>query len=94
LRNHGDDESLYHWLESFTCTRLLLGNGARIAGNNALCHALDFDNLAALELLLEHGADPNEPLVNSPLTDGVGLKRRRSRRHVAALGCRSLGVDA
>ena len=85
-----DGESLYHSLESFTCTRLLLENGARIAGNNALYRALDFDNLAALELLLEHGADPNEPLAYSPLTEwGLPLlwaiKRRRSRRHVAAL---------
>ena len=85
-----DGESLYHSLESFTCTRLLLENGARIAGSNAFYHALDFDNLAALELLLRHGADPNEPLVNSPHTEWGSpllwaIKRRRSRRHVAAL---------
>jgi ankyrin repeat protein len=85
-----DGESLYHSLESFTCTRLLLENGARIAGNNALYRALDFDNLAALELLLERGADPNEPLANSPPSEwGLPLlwaiKRRRSRRHVTAL---------
>jgi Ankyrin repeats (3 copies) len=85
-----DGESLYHSLETFTCIHLLLEHGARIAGNNALYRALDFDNLAALELLLEHGADPNEPLVNSPHTEwGLPLlwaiRRRRSRRHVAAL---------
>jgi hypothetical protein len=85
-----DGESLYHSLETFTCTRVLLENGARIGGSNALYHALDFDNFAALELLLQHGADPNEPLVNSPHTEwGAPLlwafKRRRSRRHVAAL---------
>jgi hypothetical protein len=37
-----DDESLYHSLESFTCTRLLLENGARIGGTDALYRALDF----------------------------------------------------
>jgi ankyrin repeat protein len=85
-----DRESLYHSLETFTCTRLLLENGARIGGSNALFHALDFDNLAAVELLLQHGADPNEPLGHSPLTEwGLPLlwaiRRRRSLRHVAAL---------
>jgi len=85
-----DGESLYHSLETFTCTRLLLENGARIGGSNAFYHALDFDNFAALELLLQHGADPNEPLVNSPHTEWGSpllwaIKRRRSRRHVAAL---------
>src|SRR5262249_7435252 len=85
-----DGESLYHSLESFTCTHLLLENGARIGGTNALYHALDFDNFAALELLLQHGADPNEPLGNSPLSEWGSpllwaIKRRRSRRHVAAL---------
>jgi Ankyrin repeats (3 copies) len=85
-----DGESLYHSLETFTCTRLLLEHGARVAGTNALYRALDFGNLAALELLLEQGADPNEPLGSSPHTEwGLPLlwaiKRRRSRRHVAAL---------
>jgi hypothetical protein len=85
-----DGESLYHSLETFTCTRVLLEHGARIAGSNALYHALDFDNLAALELLLQHGADPNERLVNSAHAEwGSALlwavKRRRSRRHIAAL---------
>ena len=85
-----DGESLYHSLETFTCTRLLLEHGARIGGSNAFYHALDFDNFAALELLLQHGADPNERLVNSPHTEWGSpllwaIKRRRSRRHVAAL---------
>jgi hypothetical protein len=67
-----------------------LENGARIGGSNAFYRALDFDNFAALELLLRYGADPNEPLVNSPHTEWGSpllwaIKRRRSRRHVAAL---------
>jgi hypothetical protein len=89
-----DGESLYHSLESFICTRALLEHGARIAGSNAFYHALDFDNFAALELLLQYGADPNEPQVNSQVNSQVAewgspllwaIKRRRSPRHVAAL---------
>jgi hypothetical protein len=85
-----DGESLYHSLETFTCTRVLLEHGARIPGSNAFYHALDYDNLAALELLLQHGADPNDPQANSPHTEWRmpllwAIRRRRSARHVAAL---------
>jgi len=90
-----DGESLYHAMESLAseslaCARLLLEHGARIAASNALYRALDFDNFAALELLLRHGADPNEPARNPPLTDWGSpllwaIRRRRSRRHVEAL---------
>jgi ankyrin repeat protein len=85
-----DGESLYHALENPACTGLLLEHRARIAGTNALYRVLDLDNLAALELLLRHGADPNEPARHPPLSDwGAPLlwaiRRRRSRRHVEAL---------
>jgi hypothetical protein len=85
-----DGESLYHSLDNLACARLLLQRGARIGGSNALYRALDFDNIAALELLLEHGADPNEPAGNPPLTDWGSpllwaIRRRRSPRHIAAL---------
>src|SRR6202050_2502492 len=85
-----DGESLYHSVDDIACTRLLLENGARISGSNALYRALDFDNLALLELLLRHGADANEPASNPPLTDWGSpllwaIKRRRSRAHVEAL---------
>ena len=85
-----DGELLYHSLEDLACTRLLLERGARIDGTNALYRALDFDNAGALELLLRHGADPNEPARNPPLTDWGSpllwaIRRRRSRRHVEAL---------
>ena len=86
-----DGELLYHSLEGGgACTRVLLESGARVAGTNALYRALDFDILAALELLLQHGADPNEAPANPPLSDwGAPLlwaiKRRRSRRHVEML---------
>ena len=61
-----DGESLYHSVESLACTRVLLENGARIDDTNALYRALDFDNLAVVELLLRHGADPNWPARNPP----------------------------
>jgi hypothetical protein len=85
-----DGESLYHSLESLACTRLLLEHGARIDGSNAFYRVFDLDNIAALELLLRHGADPNEPARNPPLTDWGSpllwaIRRRRSRRHVEAL---------
>jgi len=85
-----DGESLYHALESLACARLLLEHGARIDGSNALYRSLDLDNAAALELLLRHGGDPNEPARNPPLTDWGSpllwaIRRRRSHRHVEAL---------
>jgi ankyrin repeat protein len=72
------------------CTRLLLQAGARVTGSNALYHVLDLDALAQLRLLLEHGADPNEPAPGEP-TAAWGrpllwaIRRRRSAAHVQAL---------
>jgi hypothetical protein len=85
-----DGESLYHSLENLACTRALLEHGARIEENNALYRALDFDNVAVLELLLAHGADANVSAGGPPISDwGTPLLwaiyRRRSRRHVEAL---------
>jgi hypothetical protein len=85
-----DGESLYHSLENPECTRLLLEHGARIEGTNALYRAMDLENATALELLLGHGGDANEPARNAPLTDWGSpllwaIRRRRSRRHIEAL---------
>lgn len=85
-----DGESLYHSLEHPVCTRLLLDAGARISGTNALFRVLDFDDVATLNLLLAHGADPNEGMPSGP--DGGtyrpllwAIRRRRSLAHVEAL---------
>jgi hypothetical protein len=69
---------------------VLLEHGARIEGSNALYRVLDFDNVAALELLLAHGADANVAPLGPPISDwGTPLLwaiyRRRSRRHIGAM---------
>lgn len=85
-----DGESLYHSLENPDCTRLLLRHGARVSGTNAVRRALDMREPAALELLLAHGGDPNEP-ASGPPTDFWGppllraIALRCSARHVQAL---------
>ena len=85
-----DGESLYHSLENPECTRLLLLRGARVAGTNALRRSLDMTQAEALELLLAHGGDANEPAGGPPTSDwGAPLLRaialRRSPRHIEAL---------
>jgi ankyrin repeat protein len=85
-----DGEALYHSLENPDCTRLLLLRGARVRGTNALRRSLDMADPAALELLLAHGGDPNEPASGPPTSDwGAPLLRaialRRSSRHIEAL---------
>lgn len=82
-----DGESLYHALESRECTRLLLAAGARVSGTNALFRVLDLDELPALQLLLAHGADPNEAHPGSQWDRPLlwAIRRRRSPAHVAAL---------
>lgn len=88
--NPNDGESLYHSLEDSVTTGVLLEHGARIAGTNAMYKVLDDEKVAALELLLQHGGDPNEPAGNAPLTDCGSplmwaIRRRRSRRCIATL---------
>ena len=85
-----DGESLYHSLENLACSRLLLEQGARIDGTNAIYRSLDLDDAAALKLLLEHGGDPNDAAQHQPLADWGSpllwaIRRRRSREHVKAL---------
>ena len=85
-----DNESLYHSVENPDCTRVLLRHGARVAGTNALRRALDMPEPDAIELLLAHGGDPNEPAAEGPVKIwGPPLLRaiavRRSPRHIAAL---------
>ncbi|MDO1580729.1 ankyrin repeat domain-containing protein [Rhizobium oryzicola] len=102
-----DGESLYHSLERPDCTLVLLRHGARIDGTNALRRALDMKEATALELLLAHGADPNEAPGQGPTkTWGAPLLRaiaiRCSTRHIEALlaagadprACTADGVSA
>nr|WP_145552003.1 hypothetical protein [Variovorax boronicumulans] len=85
-----DGESLYHALESVACTELLLQAGARVTGSNALYRVLDLDALPQLRLLLDHGADPNEPAPGQPAATWGrpllwAIRRRRSAAHIEAL---------
>lgn len=67
--NPDDGESVYHSTEvaDTTCLRLLLKYGAATKKTNALNHQLDTERLEGLELLLEAGADPDEPGMNPAL---------------------------
>jgi ankyrin repeat protein len=94
-----DGESLYHSLENLVCTRQLLEHGARVTGSNALYRSLDLADAAPLELLLQHGGDPNEP-ANFPPLNELGspllraIRRRRSRRYIEALLAAGADVSA
>ena len=63
-----DDESLYHSTEvgHRRSLQLLLENGARIQGTNALLRALDFNDHEAVALMLSRGADPRADVVGHP----------------------------
>lgn len=85
-----DGESLYHSLEHRECARLLLEAGARIEGTAALYRVLDRDDLPTLQLLLDHGADPNEAPPAGPAGEWPSpllwaIRRGRSGAHVEAL---------
>ena len=85
-----DGECLYHSLGNPAITRLLLEAGVPIAANNALYHAFDFSDPTALMVLLQFGADANQPALSAP-TNGFGtpllwaIRRRVSLAHFEAL---------
>jgi ankyrin repeat protein len=86
-----DGESLYHSLDAFVTTGILLEHGARIPEAYAMYKVLDTENVAALALLLQHGGNPNEPARNAPTSDSGSplmwaIRRRRSRRCRPARG--------
>ena len=77
LLDHGaspdDDESLYHSTElgHHDGLKLLIKHGVTTSGTNALPRALDFNDLEAARLLLDHGADPNEAVTGHPSGQAV-----------------------
>lgn len=77
LLDHGaspdDDESLYHSTElgHHDGLKLLIKHGVATRGTNALPRALDFNDLEAVRLLLDHGADPNEAVTGHPSGQAV-----------------------
>jgi hypothetical protein len=91
-----DGECLYHSLGNPAITRLLLEAGVPIGPNNALYHAFDFTDPTVLLVLLQFGADANQPALGPP-TSWFGtpllwaIRRRVSMAHYEAL--LSAGAD-
>jgi ankyrin repeat protein len=91
-----DGECLYHSLGNPAITRLLLEAGVPIGPSNALYRAFDFADPTPLMVLLQFGADANQPALGAP-TSRFGspllwaLHRRVSMAHYEAL--LSAGAD-
>ncbi len=88
--NPDDGECLYHSLPNCAITRLLLEAGVPIGPNNALYHAFDYADPTPLALLLQFGADANQPALGPPTSwFGTpllwGIRRRVSMAHYEAL---------
>jgi ankyrin repeat protein len=62
-----DGECLYHSLGNPAITRALLEAGVPIAPSNALYHAFDFADPTPLMVLLQFGADANQPPLGAPI---------------------------
>ncbi|MDR7152656.1 ankyrin repeat protein [Hydrogenophaga palleronii] len=94
-----DGESLYHSLEAPACAQLLLNAGARIDGTNAMYRALDLEDAGVLQMLLDHGGDPNEPPLGPPTSEWGSpllwaIRRRRSLAHIQVLLAAGARADA
>lgn len=82
-----DNESLYHATEQSdgVALELLLQYGGRPAGTNAPFRAMDFDNVRAVEMLIDAGWDPNEGVSEHPSGPAaVGLS---AFHHAVQRGC-------
>jgi ankyrin repeat protein len=62
--NPDDGESVYHSVEASdpACLALLIEHGAAVDGTNGLAHALDYDRIEPVRMLLAAGADASEVL--------------------------------
>jgi ankyrin repeat protein len=83
--NPNDDESLYHSTElgHHDGLRLLMRFGVSTSGTNAIARALDFNDVGAVRLLLEYGANPNEAVETHPSgqpIDAVPALHQAARR--------------
>ena len=91
-----DGECLYHSLGNPKITRLLLEAGVPIAPSNALYRAFDFADPTPLMVLLQFGADANQPPLGAPISRFGSpllwaIHRRVSMAHYEAL--LSAGAD-
>jgi ankyrin repeat protein len=94
--NPDDGECLYHSLGNPAITRLLLEAGVPIGPSNALYRAFDCADPTPLMVLLQFGADANQPPLGEPVSRfGTPLlwaiHRRVSMVHIEAL--LSAGAD-
>lgn len=95
-----DGESLYHAAERADSRglALLLQNGARLAGTNALKRKLDFDHFESFELILNEAPDLDHALEESPNDSGTSfthaIRRMRDARYLKALLQAGARIDA
>ncbi len=85
--NPDDEESLYHSTElgHHDGIQLLMRYGVSTEKTNALLRALDFKDFAAVKLLLEYGADPNETAYSHP--SGQPIPEIPALHHAARRWC-------
>lgn len=91
-----DGECAYHATEMETLDglRLLLRHDLRLAGTNALFRMLDFDNYEGAELLLAHGADPDEGPGHAGNALRHAIRRGRDGRFADLLIAHGAGTRA
>jgi ankyrin repeat protein len=72
--NPDDGESVYHSTEARdpACLALLIEHGAQLDGTNGLAHALDYDRIEPVRMLLEAGASATGAALGHAVRRGRG----------------------
>ncbi|MCR9203643.1 MAG: ankyrin repeat domain-containing protein [Halobacteriovoraceae bacterium] len=84
--NPNDNESLYHSTEyrDTSLTELLFQYGAKVGNTNAFYRQLDKESVEGVELFLEKGTHPNDPLFRHP--SGSTTDERNALLHAIMRG--------